>query len=163
MPIRDLIKKSIIHNSQIIDFIFQNEEEILRIKDYWENKEIIGASISEENIHLYIVDDEGQHYSDLLSFEELLDFCENNNIVSKDNWHQTQYIIDVPNEKSEVYLHYKAFDMWKCLWETQEMFRQFLKYTSVNETEETIEAVENLRQKFFEILDDHKVNLEEVD
>lgn len=69
------------------------------------------------------------------------------------------------NEPDDIHAHkraVKALDMALVLWDIDQYFRSQLKYNEEGLTEEAYAALEKAREKFYEVLGDHNVNIDEM-
>jgi len=67
------------------------------------------------------------------------------------------------NEPDDIEAH-KRFtninEVYIALWEFREEMRKQIKYNSENYTGEQIDAIDKLREKFFEILNDNNIKID---
>lgn len=69
------------------------------------------------------------------------------------------------NEPDDMQAHkraVKALDMALVLWDVDKYFRSQLKYNEEGLTEEAYAALEKAREKFYEILNDHNISVDEM-
>ncbi len=68
------------------------------------------------------------------------------------------------NEQEDIIAHKratKALDMALVLWDIDHYLRTQVKYNEVL-TQEAHDAFESAREKFYEILNDHNINIDEI-
>jgi hypothetical protein len=64
-----------------------------------------------------------------------------------------------PDDRHDIELHHKAEDMWLSLWGFSQYLRGELKD---NSSKLNYKSLEKINDKFYEILDDYLVNLNEL-
>ena len=65
---------------------------------------------------------------------------------------------NLPDEQHEFYCATKGQDMISVLWEMQAELRKLWKYEELNEDQ--FNMVERIRETFFNILQEHEINLD---
>jgi len=68
----------------------------------------------------------------------------------------------LPEEKDEFETAVSASKAYSCLWELKNWMRNELKYNSDKYTEEGIKIVEKVEEKFFEIINESGVSLDNL-
>lgn len=63
---------------------------------------------------------------------------------------------NLPEDREEHFRAVKALDMAGCLWDIDQYLRTVYRY------QETPDDIEKIREKFYEIMLEHGVNLEEL-
>jgi len=69
------------------------------------------------------------------------------------------------NETNDIFAHkraVKALDMAIALWDIEQYLRSQTKYAPDSMPQEAYDALEKAREKFYEILNDHNIGMDEI-
>ncbi len=70
---------------------------------------------------------------------------------------------NLPEDRDEHTLVVNAQNMYSVLWDIDQKMRSISKYNSENQSEEVIDAIDKLREDFWDIMTDNNISFDMVE
>ncbi len=70
---------------------------------------------------------------------------------------------NLPEDKDNHTLVVNAQNMYSVIWDMDQLMRSHVKYNNDNLTDDVVDAIDKLREDFWELMSDYNINLNMVE